>query len=373
MLVRFGTEESSVMKTINNSTPHKDGFYMPAEFAPHKGSWLLWPERPDNWRLNAGPAQQTFASTAIAISQFEHVTVGATPTQAVRARQMLPPHIAVVELDYDDAWARDTGPVCVVNDRGLVRGVDWEFNSWGAGIFPSWDKDNRVAQRILEYENLDRYKAELVLEGGSILTDGEGTLLTTEECLLNPNRNPGKSKSEVESILVEYLNVDSVVWFKRGIYLDEAGGHIDNLCCFIRPGVVALTWTDDQSNPQYDISSEAYELLSTVRDARGRRLEVHKIYQPAPLYITKQESEEFTHVEHSVVRGAGDRLPASYINFYIANGGIVMPFFGVAQDQSAYQTVCSLFLDRQVVGVPSRELLLGGGATHCIVQQIPSS
>lgn len=359
------------MKTIN-STPRKDGFYMPAEFARHKGSWLLWPQRPDNWRLNAEPAQQTFVSAAVAISQFEHVTVGAAPTQVVRARQLLPQSVSVVELDYDDAWVRDTGPVCVVNNRGLVRGIDWKFNSWGAGIFPSWDKDDLVAQRILEYEGLDCYKAELVLEGGSILTDGEGTLLTTEECLLNPNRNPGRSRSEVENILTEYLNINKVIWFKRGIYLDEAGGHIDNLCCFIRPGVVALTWTDDQSDPQYDISSEAYELLSTVRDARGRLLEIHKICQPTPSYITKKESEEFTHVEYSVVRSEGDRLPASYINLYIANSGVVMPFFDVPQDQSAYQTVCALFPGRQVIGVPSRELLLGGGAIHCIVQQIPS-
>jgi len=359
------------MKIIN-STARKDEFHMPAEFEHHKGCWLLWPERPDNWRLNAGPGQQTFASIAIAISQFEKVTVGATASQVIKARQMLPQHIAVVELDYDDVWVRDTGPICVVNDRGLVRGIDWEFNSWG-GVYSLWDKDKLVAQRILEYERLDRYKAGLVLEGGAIHTDGEGTLLTIEECLLNPNRNPEKSKSEVESILMEHLNVDSVIWFKRGLYLDGCDGHIDNLCCFIRPGVVALTWTDDKSDPQYDISSEAYEILRTARDARGRRLEVHKIYQPAPQYITKEESEEFIHVEHSVVRTEGVRLPASYINFYIANGGVVIPFFGVPQDQEAYKTLCNLFPDRQIVGVASHEVLLGGGGIHCIVQQIPVS
>lgn len=360
------------MKTIN-STSRKDGFYMPADFGKHKGCWLLWPERPDNWRLNAEPAQQTFASIAIAISQFEKVTIGATPTQVAKARQMLPQHITVVEIDYDDAWVRDTGPICVVNDQGVVRGVDWEFNSWGAGLLPSWDKDNLVAQRILKYECLDRYKAGWVLEGGSVLTDGEGTLLTTEECLLNPNRNPGKSQSEVENILMEYLNINKVIWLKRGIYLDEAGGHVDNLCCFIRPGVVALTWTDDKSDPQYDISSEAYEILRTVRDARGRQLEVHKIYQPAPQYITKEESEGFIHIEHSVVRSEGVRLPTSYINFYIANGGVIMPLFGVPEDQEAYIRLCNLFPDRQVVGIASHELVLGGGGIHCIVQQIPIS
>jgi agmatine deiminase len=172
---------------------------------------------------------------------------------------------------------------------------------------------------------------------------------------------------------MEYLNIDSVVWLKRGIYLDPAGGHIDNLCCFIRPGIVALTWTDDKSDPQYDISSEAYEILRTVRDARGRRLEVHKIHQPAPQYITKEESEGFVHVEHSVVRSEGVRLPTSYINFYIANGGVIMPLFGVPQDQEAYIRLCNLFPDRRVVGIASRELVLGGGGIHCIVQQIPLS
>ena len=363
--------QEEVMKIIN-STPLKDGFRMPGEFEPHTGCWILWPERLDNWRLNAKPAQQTFVSVAIAISQFEQVTVGAKPNQVANARQMLPSHIRVVEIEYDDAWVRDTGPTCVVNN-GVVRGVDWEFNSWGGedGIFPSWDKDNAVAREILKIEGVDRYKADIVLEGGAILVDGEGTALTTEECLLNPNRNSGKSKIEIENYLIQYLNVKKVIWFKRGIYLDEAGGHIDNLCCFIRPGVVALTWIDDKSNPQYEISAEAYELLRNELDAQGRRFEIHKIHQPSPMYITKEESEGFVGIEGSVSRNEGDLLPASYINFYIANYGIIMPFFNDPQDEKAHKVVQELFPDRKVVGILSRELLMGGGAIHCIVQQIP--
>jgi agmatine deiminase len=360
------------MKLID-STPRQDGFRMPAEFEAHRGTWILWPERLDNWRMNAKPAQQTFASLAIAISQFEKVTVGATSAQIAEARLMLPPHINVVDVSYDDAWVRDTGPVCVVNDKGDVRGIDWEFNSWGGkeGIFPSWEQDNLVAQQVLKFEGLDWYKSNMVLEGGAILVDGEGTLLTTEECLLNPNRNPGKSKEDVENILKEYLNVEKIIWLKRGIYLDEAGGHIDNLCCFIRPGVVALTWTDDKSDPQHEISVEAFELLQNMTDAKGRSLEIYKIHQPAPMHITQEESKGLKPIEGSVVRSEGDRLPASYINFYIVNGGVIIPLFNDPQDLNAYQTLQRLFSNRKVIGVASRELLLGGGAIHCIVQQIP--
>lgn len=352
------------------STPRQDGFHIPAEFEKHSGCWILFPERPDNWRLNAIPAQQAFANVAKVISRFEKVTVGASSRQIAYAQRLLPEYIRVVEIEIDDAWVRDTGPTCVVNSEGVVRGIDWEFNSWG-GLFASWDKDNLIANRVLEIENLDRYKSTMVLEGGAINVDGEGTLITTEECVLNHNRNPNMDKFAVERVFTEYCNIEKVIWLPRGIYFDETGGHIDNLCCFIRPGVVALTWTDDKTDPQREISTEAYDVLNREVDAKGRSLEIHKIHQPAPMFITQEENEGFEKTIGTISRKPGNRLPASYINFYIANGGVIMPNFDDPMDIRAKNTLQSLFPDREVVAVPAREILLGGGAIHCIVQQIP--
>jgi len=362
------------MSATLNTTPRQDGFQMPGEFEPQAGCWLLWPERPDNWRLGAKPAQRTFAAVAETIAQFEPVTMGVSRGQFLNARRMLAPHIRVVEISYNDSWMRDCGPTFVVNRQGAVRGVDWEFNAWGGlegGLYFPWDQDAMVARKVLEGERIDRYKAPLVLEGGSIHVDGQGTLLTTEECLLHPNRNPHLSRSEIERLLQDYLNVDKIIWLAQGVYLDETNGHVDNLCCFVRPGVVALTWTDDRSDPQHEISRDAYQRLSAAADAQSRRFEIHKIHQPGPITITRKESEGVDSVEGTLPRRAGDRLAASYINCYLANGVVVVPTFDDPHDGPALAAFQTLFPERRVVGVPAREILLGGGSIHCITQQQP--
>lgn len=367
-VVMFGT-----MKTLN-STPLADGFRMPGEFEPHTGCWMLWPERPDNWRLNALPAQANFVEVASAISQFERVTVGVTTTHYQSAFERLPRNIDLKHVAYDDIWVRDTGPVFVTDYNGIIRGVDWEFNSWGGeaeGLFASWEKDNAVARQILEIENIDRYKSTMVLEGGAVHVDGEGTLITTEECLLNRNRNPNLSRLEVETQLKQFLGVSKIIWLKRGVYLDETGGHVDNLCCFVRPGVVALTWTDDKTDPQYEISEEAFDILQCSEDASGRKLEVHRIHQPGTMYISLEESQGVKVVEGTIPRRPGDRLPASYINFYVANQGVILPVFNDPLDANAQEVLATLYPDKVIVPIYSRELLLGGGGIHCIVQQIP--
>jgi agmatine deiminase len=357
-----------------DSTPRKDGFRMPGEFEAHAGCWMLWPERPDNWRLGAKPAQKAFVAVAAAISRFEPVTMGVSPAQYLNARRMLPAEVRVVEITSNDAWMRDCGPTFVIDDGGQVRGVDWEFNAWGGlngGLYFPWDQDNLVARKVLEIERLDRYKADFVLEGGSIHVDGQGTLMTTEECLLNPNRNPRLSRAEIEEKLLEYLNIDKVIWLGRGVYQDETSGHVDNLCCFIRPGVVALSWTDDPGDPQYDGSHDTYGRLSVATDARGRRLEIHKIHQPGPLLATDEESLGIDDIEGVAPRPPGRRLPGSYINFYIANRGVIMPVFDDPRDRNALQEIQALFPGREVLGIPGREILLGGGNIHCITQQQP--
>jgi len=362
------------MSTTIQSTPRGDGFRMPGEFDAHAGCWMLWPERPDNWRLGAKPAQKAFAEVAVAISRFEPVTMCVSAAQFTNARRMLPGSVRVVEMSSNDAWMRDCGPTFVTDGQGILRGVDWDFNAWGGldgGLYFPWDQDELVARKVLEIERVDRYKADLVLEGGSIHVDGQGTLITTRECLLNPNRNPHLSQAEIEEKLNEYLNVEKIIWLDRGVYLDETSGHVDNLVCFIRPGVLALSWTDDPQDPQYEISSEAYECLSLSTDASGRQFKVHKIHQPGPIYIREQESQGVDIVEGTLPRETGNRLAGSYVNFYIANEGVVVPVFDDPHDQAALQAIQLLFPEREVVGVNAREILLGGGNIHCITQQQP--
>ena len=354
-------------------TPNLDGFRMPAEYERHRNTWLLWPERRDNWRKGAIPAQEVFSQVASVISNFERVVVGASSDEIAAAHHRLKGFAKVVEIEYDDAWIRDTGPTGLVDGNGAVRAVDWEFNSWGGeqGLFPSWENDNAVARQVIRVEQLDSYKSDLVLEGGAIIVDGEGTAITTEECLLNPNRNPGKTKFQIEDTLHQFLGVDKIIWLRHGLYLDEAGGHVDNICCFLGPGVVALAWTNDASDPQYDISHEALEILSASTDAKNRPLEIIKLHQPDPLFIRPEEIEGLLQIEGSVSRQVGDRLPATYVNFYFVNGGLIMPLFGDPMDLAAMASLQDALPNRKVIGVHARELLLGGGGIHCVTQQIP--
>ncbi len=361
------------MRTLK-TTPLRDGFWMPAEFERHAGCWMLWPERPDIWRAGAKPAQAAFAAVAAAILTGEPVTVGVSAAQFQNASERLPRGVRVVEISANDAWVRDTGPTVLIDAKGRRRGVDWMFNAWGGldgGAYFPWDLDEVVAQKILQVEGLDRYRAPLVLEGGSIHVDGQGTCLVTEECLLNPNRNPQLTRAQIEALLGQYLGVRAVIWLGRGVYLDETDGHIDELACFTSPGHVALTWTDDKTDPQFAISTDALRRLRAARDARGRALTIHKIHQPGPLYMTAAEAAQIDVRAGSRPRLAGDRLPASYLNFYVANKTVVMPLFDKRRDGAAMRTLRRLFPTRRVVGVETREILLGGGNIHCITQQIP--
>jgi agmatine deiminase len=362
------------MPRLLATTPREDGFRMPAEWEPHVGCWMLWPERSDNWRGGAKPAQHAFAAVAAAIAQGEPVTVCASPAQYVIAREMLAASIRVVEMTSNDSWIRDCGPTFVINDTGEVRATDWKFNAWGGlegGLYFPWDQDDLVGEKVAELENDDRYAPDFILEGGSIDVDGEGTVLVTEQCLLNANRNPGKSKSDIEKLLCDYLGAEKILWLRDGVYLDETDGHIDNFCRFVAPATVVLTWTDDTDDPQYPISAAALERLQSMRDAKGRPLAVHKLLQPSPVLITAEEAAGVDHVPGTLPRQPGDRLAASYVNFYIANDVVVMPCFNDPHDDLAKAKLASLFPSRQIITVPGREILLGGGNIHCITQQEP--
>ena len=281
-----------------------------------------------------------------------------------------------MEISTDDAWIRDTGPSFLVDDHGGRRGVDWRFNAWGGldgGLYFPWDRDERVARKVLEIEHADRYRAPIVLEGGSIHVDGEGTVIATEECLLNPNRNPELSRSQLERVLFEHLGAEKLIWLGRGLYNDETDGHVDNLACFARPGVVLLAYSDDESDPQHAISRDALARLQATTDARGRALEVIRLPLPGPITITEEEANGVDAVPGSLPRRAGDRLAASYANFYLGTQRIVFPLLDERWDNQAAAILRSCFPDREIIGIPAREILLGGGNIHCITQQVPAA
>lgn len=349
---------------------------MPAEWAPHSQTWMVWPERPDNWRDQAVPAQAAFAEVAKAIASFEPVTVCASAGQYANAAAILDhPGIRVIELSSNDGWVRDTGPSFLINGQGSLRGVDWTFNAWGGdngGLYADWALDDQVADKILAMERCPRYRTEgFVLEGGSFHVDGEGTLLTTEECLLNANRNPHLQREEIELMLADHLGISKVIWLPSGLYNDETDGHVDNFCCFVRPGEVLLAWTDDEKSPNYARCQAAAQVLESQRDAQGRELLVHRIPIPGPLFATAEECAGVAVVAGSQPRDPSIQLAGSYVNFLIVNDGVVAPAFDDPQDAVALEILQRIFPDRRVVTVPGREILLGGGNIHCITQQQP--
>jgi agmatine deiminase len=358
-----------------DSTPAADGYRMPAEFEPHSDCWMIWPERTDNWRWGAKPAQAAFAAVAEAIAASEPVTMAVSDAQFEHARSVLSAAVRVIEISTDDAWARDSGPTFVLDGEGGRRGIDWIFNAWGGlrgGLYFPWDRDDRLAAKVLEIEGAGRYRAPFVLEGGAIHVDGEGTVLTTEECLLNPNRNPELSREQIEAGLREYLGAERVIWLGRGTYDDETDGHVDNLACFARPGVALLNWCEEKSDPQHEISLDALRRLEAASDARGRSLEVVKLPSPGPLTMSAEEAEGVDAIGGTKPRRAGDRLAASYANFYLGNTRVVFPLLDERRDEEAAEVLGRCFPEREVIGVPAREILLGGGNIHCITQQVPA-
>lgn len=366
------------------TTPKQDGFYMPAEFSKHLGCIIVWPQRPGSWGYGARPAREAFKQVIEAIAESEQVFVCCNKSKknAVhRALNGIKNVTVVYDAETDDAWARDIAPTFVKNSvTGEVRAVNWEFNAWGGsvdGLYAHWEKDNAFAGFFAEKFNVPVYDAApFVLEGGSIHSDGEGTVLVTESCLLSKGRNPDLTKEEIEEKLKEYLGAEKVLWLPRGIYNDETNEHVDNVCAFIRPAEVVLAWTDDKNDPQYPLSNEDLQYLEGVTDAKGRKITVHKLPIPdRPVTVTEKDLAGYTFEEGEDVREEGERLAASYCNFYFSNGAVVLPAFGgdnEASDACAAELMRRLCPDRKVIPLYAREILLGGGNIHCITQQIPA-
>ena len=364
-------------KRIEGTTPKQDGYRMPGEFEEQEQVWVLWPWRNDNWRLGAKPAQDAYCEVAKAIAEFEPVMMCVPPVQYENAIARLggTDNISIIEMTNDDAWIRDTGATFLINDKGGLRAVDWDFNAYGGlvdGLYFPWHEDEMIARKMCEIVKADTYRPGIVLEGGSIHSDGEGTILTTEMCLLHESRNPEKSKAELEQILKDYLNAEKVIWVKDGIDPFETNGHIDDVACFVRPGEVLCIYTEDKNHPFYQQAQDAYNFLINQTDAKGRKLKVHKLCMTKePCYLKDAASIDFS--EGAIPREEGEVSIASYLNFLIVNGAIILPQYGDENDALAVEQVQAVFPDRKVVGVQTTEVAYGGGNIHCITQQQPKA
>jgi agmatine deiminase len=324
-------------------------FRMPAEHAPHERTLMAWPARPSLWEEHYEPAKADYATIANAIAAFEPVLMVADPSQGEEARAACGEGVEVLELPIDDSWIRDSGPLFVLDGAGGRAAVDFGFNAWGAKFNPYAD-DAAMPARLLEHLGVERIDAsDLILEGGSIAVDGEGTLVTTEQCLLHPTRNPGRSRDEIARRLQEVLGVHTVVWLGQGLVEDhDTDGHVDNLCAWIAPGRVLLQTVADEANPNWEHTRENLARLQ----AAG--LEVVEL----PL---------LPYVDHD-----GPPTVVPYTNFYICDGALIVPVVGQETDEEALTLLGGLFPGREVVPVPGVTLALGGGGVHCITQQVPA-
>jgi agmatine deiminase len=335
---------------------------MPAEWEPHRGTWLSWPHKEASWPGKFGPVPSVFARMVAHLGDHEQVHINvAGPAMEEEVRRLLADSGADtgnVFFHYhptNDAWCRDHGPIFVrsADQRCPQAILDWDFNAWG-GKYPPYDLDDVIPTRIAEELALPVYHPGIVLEGGSIDVNGEGTLLTTEACLLNPNRNPGLRRSDIEQHLRSYLGVSHILWLGDGIVGDDTDGHIDDLTRFVDSHTVVTVIEEDPADENYEPLQENLERLSRMTNQDGHPLHVVTLPMPRPLW-------------HD-----GQRLPASYANFYIANGLVLLPTYDPARDEEARLTLQKLFPTRQVIGIDCTDLVWGLGACHCVTQQWPS-
>lgn len=336
-------------------TPADLGFSMPAEWAPHAGCWMAWPKRAELWREYLEAAREDYVRVAQAIAGFEPVTLLADPEQAADARKRCGPSVNVVSMPIDDSWLRDSGPTVVVDQTGRRAAAAFTFNAWG-GKYQPFDRDAALGVSLAALAGIPAYRSTLVVEGGGFLSDGEGTLITAETCVLNPNRNPGWTKAEADAELRAMLGVKKVIWLPGDPTDTETDGHVDGYVAFVKPAAVLCEVVADPEDPRYAIMAENRRVLETETDARGRRFELLPIVE-AP---------------RSAVPLGQEGYCRSYVNFYIANGAVIAPAYGIAEDASAALTLRRAYPGRTVVQIALNDLFRGGGGIHCITQQQPA-
>jgi agmatine deiminase len=324
---------------------------MPAEWQAHAGCWLMWPCRREVW-ADIAAVKKDYAAVAHAIAQFEPVTMAVRPEDMTDARNILGSDITLAETPLDDSWARDAGPCFLIDGKGNRAGVNFTFNAWGETYHP-YDADNAFSEFVLSQTGARQFSSRLIAEGGGICVDGEGTLLTTETCFPNQNRNPDWSRDEIEAELKSMLGVKKVIWLPGNEKETETNGHIDGIALFVAPGQVVIEHGDEPGDPWGDIKNANIEALDGQTDAMGRP--IHMTLIPEAM-DAQSDSEIFCR---------------SYVNGYFANGGFVMPEYGIPADDIAREIFEDVIPDRKIVSVSINALATGGGGIHCITQQVP--
>lgn len=336
-------------------TPKSLNYKMPAEWHKKQRTFMEWPERNEIWISGMEEAYVAYSNVANKISEFEPVSMIVSPDYITIAKKMLSSDVSIIEMHHDDSWMRDNGPTFIINDKNELAGIKWNFNAWG-NKYKGYEKDNKVAEELLEILNIKMFKPDIIMEGGSFHTDGEGTLITNEECLLNRNRNPSLTKENIENYLKDYLGVEKIIWLKKGLYGDETDGHIDNFAAFVHPSEVIIQSCSDKDDPNHEIYIENLNILRDALDAKGRKFTIHEIEQPEKLIFKRR------------------RLTLSYINYYLVNKGVILPVFGnisKKNDINAQNILQEIYPDRKIITIDGIPIVKGGGNVHCITQQMP--
>lgn len=336
--------------------PAELGYTMPAEWEPHAGCWMAWPTRTELWGEHIVGARADYCRVAQAIARFEPVIMVANAEEAEDAQRHCGRSIKVIPMPIDDSWLRDSAPTFVLGPRGARAAAAFTFNAWGAK-FATYDRDAAIGERIADAAGVPAQRSSLVVEGGGFLSDGEGTLITAETCVLNRNRNPGWTKAQAEAELRAMLGMEKVIWLPGDVTDTATDGHVDGYVAFIKPGVVLCEVVADTSDPRYAIMSENRKALTLARDAKGRSFELVPIAE-AP---------------RSVAVGKAEGYCRSYVNLYIANGAVIAPAYGIAEDARVFDTLREAYPKREIVMLPLDDLFRGGGGIHCITQQEPSA
>ena len=360
------------------SNPLKDKFTQPFEGEKHQGTIILLPYRTDTWEQKGLLAFKEYQKIILTISQYEHVYV----IKSQKVEYDITPlknnkNISIHEIEYDDAWSRDNTLVFLRNEDNKIRAVDFGFNAWGGdvdGLYKPWDDDNKLGSELSKLLKIETYQDKnFILEGGSIHSNGKGTLITTEACLLSKGRNSCLTKEQIEEHLKKMLGMQKVIWLPHGIVNDETNEHVDNMACFLDEETVLLAMFKDENDLQYKWSVQAKNILENETLADGKKIKVILINCPNPFLTISQE--EYNGIEQEgkmYLHPPGDRLAASYVNFYMGNDYIILPKFNVKEDQEAYEKLNEFFKGKKKIHqIESRKILLGGGNIHCITMQIP--
>jgi agmatine deiminase len=342
-----------------NNTPKGTGYYLPPEWHPHIGTWFSYPHNPLTFFDKMDAVRDAYTDIVYYVSFDEKVHINVNDENMkkdlldrLKAKKANLKNITVHYFPTNDAWCRDHGAIFLVNkEKKKILATCWKFNSWG-GKYP-YDLDSKIAELMADYLGVEKILIDFVLEGGSIDTNGEGVLLTTEQCLLNPNRNPSYTKQEIEDVLKSNLGVEKVLWLEEGIVGDDTDGHIDDIARFVSKDTIVTVIEEDPQDENYKILQENLKKLKTFTDINNRHFNIVTLPMPLPIYYNN------------------DRLPASYANFYITNNSVLVPTFNCKQDKIALEKLKSIFKDKKLIGIDCSNIIIGLGAIHCLTQQIP--